>query len=70
MDFKVCDVNDNNFFNLLRKKQKIHKKKQRQRTYKGFISIVKWHKTKFDTIPYISNICENESKKEEVRSLR
>lgn len=51
---------------FMRKKQKTNKKKQSQRAYKGFISIVKWHKTKFDVIPYISNISDNGDKKEEV----
>lgn len=50
----------------MRKKQKIHKKNQSQRAYKGFISIVKWYKNKFDIIPYISNISDNGDKKEEV----
>ena len=48
----------------MRKKQKINKKKQSQRAYKDFITIVKWHKFHFDVIPYISNIYENEKKKE------
>ena len=48
----------------MRKKQKINKKKQSQRAYKGFIFLVNWHKNKFDVIPYISNIYENEDKKE------
>ena len=43
----------------MRKKQKINKKKQSQRAYKGFVSIVEWHKNKFDIMPYISNIYEN-----------
>lgn len=50
----------------MQKKQKIYKKNQSQRAYKGFISIVKWYKTKFDVIPYISNISGNGDKKEEV----
>lgn len=48
----------------MRKKQKIHKKKQSQRSYKGFISLVKWYKDKFDVILHISNIYGNEDKKE------
>lgn len=54
----------------MRKKQKINKKKKSQRSYKGFISKVKWCKNKFDVIPYISNICENEYKKEEITVYR
>ena len=50
----------------MRKKQKIKKKKQSQRAYKDFISIVKWHKNKFDVLSYISNIYENGNKKEVV----
>ena len=50
----------------MRKKQKIKKKKKCQRTYKDFISIVKWHKNKFDVLSYISNIYENRNKKEVV----
>lgn len=48
----------------MRKKQKTNKKKQSQRAYKGFVSIVEWHKNKFDIMPYISNIYENGDKKE------
>lgn len=48
----------------MRKKQKINKKKQSQRAYKGFIFLVNWHKNKFDVISHISNIYENEDKKE------
>lgn len=48
----------------MRKKQKIYKKKQNQRAYKGFISLVKWYKDKFDVISHISNIYGNEDKKE------
>lgn len=48
----------------MRKKQKTNKKKQSQRSYKDFISIVKWHKNKFDVLSHISNIYGNEDKKE------
>lgn len=48
----------------MRKKQKINKKKQSQRAYKGFISLVNWYKNKFDIISHISNIYGNEGKKE------
>lgn len=48
----------------MRKKQKIYKKKQSQRSYKGFIFLIKWYKNDFDVIPYISNIYGNEYKKE------
>lgn len=48
----------------MRKKQKINKKKQSQRAYKDFIFLVNWHKNKFDVISHISNIYENEGKKE------
>ena len=34
----------------MRKKQKIKKKKKCQRSYKDFISIVKWHKNDFDVL--------------------
>ena len=47
----------------MRKKQKTNKKKQSQRAYKDFITIVKWHKYHFDIISHISNIYENERKK-------
>ena len=50
----------------MRKKQKINKKKKSQRSYKDFISIVKWHKNNFDIISHISNIYGNEIKKEVV----
>ena len=50
----------------MRKKQKINKKKKSQRSYKDFISIVKWHKNKFDVLSHISNIYENGDKKEVV----
>lgn len=46
------------------KKQKIYKKKQSQRAYKGFIFLVNWYKNKFDVISHISNIYGNEDKKE------
>lgn len=48
----------------MRKKQKINKKKQSQRAYKGFIFLVNWYKNKFDVISHISNIYGNEDKKE------
>lgn len=48
----------------MRKKQKIKKKKKSQRAYKDFVIIVKWHKYHFDIISHISNIYENEYKKE------
>lgn len=48
----------------MRKKQKINKKKQNQRAYKGFIFLVNWYKNKFDVISHISNIYGNEDKKE------
>lgn len=50
----------------MRKKQKTHRKQKSQRAYKDFIFKVKWCKNKFDVMPYISNICENEYKKEEI----
>ena len=40
----------------MRKKQKIKSKKQSQRSFRAFISIVKWYKNKFDVALYISNI--------------
>ena len=40
----------------MRKKQKIKSKKQRQRSFRAFISIVNWYKNKFDVALYISNI--------------
>lgn len=48
----------------MRKKQKINKKKQNQRSYKGFIFLIKWYKNDFDVISHISNIYGNEDKKE------
>lgn len=48
----------------MRKKQKTNKKKQSQRSYKGFIFLVNWYKNKFDVISHISNIYGNEDKKE------
>lgn len=54
----------------MRKKQKINKKKQSQRAYKGFIFLVNWYKNKFDVISHISNIYGNEDKKEEVTVYR
>lgn len=50
----------------MRKKQKIKSKKQNQRAYSTFISIVKWWKKHGDDILYISNICENECQKKEI----
>ena len=50
----------------MRKKQKINKKKKSQRSYKDFISLIKWHKNKFDVLSHISNIYGNETKKEVV----
>lgn len=41
----------------MRKKQKIKLKKQSQRSFRAFISIVNWYKNKFDVALYISNIC-------------
>ena len=46
----------------MRKKQKINKKKQSQRSYKDFISLIKWHKNDFDIISHISNIYEIKKK--------
>ena len=48
----------------MRKKQKTNKKKQSQRAYKDFIFLVNWYKNKFDVLSHISNIYENETKKE------
>lgn len=50
----------------MRKKQKIKLKKKSQRSFKGFISIVKWCKNDFDVISYISNIYENDYPKKEI----
>lgn len=50
----------------MRKKQKIKSKKQSQRAYKGFISMVKWWKYKFDDTLYISNIYDTEHIKKEI----
>ena len=50
----------------MRKKQKIKLKKQSQRSFKGFISIVNWYKNKFDVALYISNIYGNECQKKEI----
>ena len=47
----------------MRKKQKINKKKKSQRSYKDFISLIKWHKNDFDIISHISNIYENGNKR-------
>lgn len=48
----------------MRKKQKTNGKRKSLRAYSGFISIVNWHKNKFDVISHISNIYENEHKEE------
>ena len=50
----------------MRKKQKITSKKKSQRSFRAFISIVKWYKNKFDVALYISNIYGNECQKKEV----
>ena len=50
----------------MRKKQKITSKKKSHRSFRAFISIVKWYKNKFNIALYISNICENECQKKEV----
>lgn len=50
----------------MRKKQKTKAKKQSQRAYKGFISMVKWWKYKFDDTLYISNIYDTEHIKKEI----
>ena len=50
----------------MRKKQKIKSKKQSQRSFRAFISIVNWYKNKFDVALYISNIYGNEYQKKEV----
>ncbi len=50
----------------MRKKQKIKSKKQSQRSFRAFISIVNWYKNKFDIALYISNIYGNEYQKKEV----
>ena len=42
----------------MRKKQKMISKKKSQRSFRAFISIVKWYKNKFDVALYISNIPE------------
>ncbi len=42
----------------MRKKQKIKSKKQSQRSFRAFISIVNWYKNKFDVALYISNIMD------------
>lgn len=54
----------------MRKKQKIKKQNKSQRTFKGFISIVKWCKNDFDVISYISNIYKNEFSKKEITIRR
>lgn len=50
----------------MRKKQKIKSKKQSQRAYKDFISIVKWWKKHSDVIIHISNIYESNYLKKEI----
>lgn len=50
----------------MRKKQKTKSKKQSQRAYKGFISMVKWWKYKFDDTLYISNIYDTGHIKKEI----
>ena len=50
----------------MRKKQKIKSKKQSQRAYKAFISMVKWWKYKFDDTLYISNIYDTGDIKKEI----
>lgn len=50
----------------MRKKQKTKSKKQSQRAYKAFISMVKWWKYKFDDTLYISNIYDTEHIKKEI----
>lgn len=50
----------------MRKKQKIKLKKKSQRSFKGFISIVKWCKNDFDVTTYISNIYGNDYPKKEI----
>lgn len=50
----------------MRKKQKTKSKKQSQRAYKGFISMVKWWKYKFDDILHISNIYDTGHIKKEI----
>ena len=50
----------------MRKKQKTKSKKQSQRVYKGFISMVKWWKYKFDDTLYISNIYDTGHIKKEI----
>lgn len=54
----------------MRKKQKIKSKKQSQRSFRAFISIVNWYKNKFDVALYISNIYGNEYQKKEVNIHR
>lgn len=50
----------------MRKKQKIKSKKQSQRSFRAFISIVNWYKNKFDIALYISNIYESDYPKKEI----
>ena len=48
----------------MQKKQKIAKKKKSQKAYKDFIHIVKWFKDDFILASYISNIYDDNDKKE------
>jgi len=48
----------------MQKKQKIAKKKKSQKAYKDFIHIVKWFKDDFILASYISNIYDDNNKKE------
>lgn len=50
----------------MRKKQKVKSKKQSQRSFRAFISIVNWYKNKFDVALYISNIYESNYPKKEI----
>ena len=50
----------------MQKKQKIKSKKQSQRSFRAFISIVNWYKNKFDVVLYISNIYESNYPKKEI----
>lgn len=50
----------------MRKKQKTKSKKQSQRAYKAFVSMVKWWKYKFDDSLHISNIYDTEHIKKEI----
>ena len=48
----------------MQKKQKIAKKKKSQKAYKDFIHIVKWFKDDFILASHISNIYDDNDKKE------